>query len=116
MPGLKIANTRSRADRRGIHWHPAGPLHQVELEGDGVRSTIVEGLGTHAGHAAAQTPLQRAEPLPFETIDRVPRRVSLRNYAAGEALAPVVVVALAAGQVQLTFALLEQVFAQGEKR
>ena len=42
--------------------------------------------------------------------------MGLRNYTAGEALAPIVVVALAAGQVQLAFALAEQFFAQIEKR
>src|ERR1700730_1054843 len=107
---------RSRAHRGGIHRHAAGPLHQVEFEGDGLRSAIFEGLRAHAGHAAAQSALQRAEALPFEAIDRVTGRVPLRNYAAGEALAPVVVVALAARQVQLTFTLAEQFFAQIEKR
>src|SRR5437588_11202173 len=77
-----------RAHRRGVHRHAASPLHKIEFEGDGLRSAIVEGLSAHAGHAAAQTALQRAEALPFKTVDRVARRVSLRNYATGEALAP----------------------------
>src|SRR5438067_1859625 len=105
-----------RAHRRGVNRHAAGPLHQIEFEGDSLRSAIVEGLGAHAGHAAAQTALQRAEALPFEAVDRVARRVCLRDYATGEALAPIVVVTLAAGQVELSFALVEQFLAQVEKR
>src|SRR5439155_5675812 len=54
--------------------------------------------------------------LPFEAIDRVARRVSLRDHRTGKALAPVVVVTLAARQVQLTFAAVEQLAALIQKR
>src|SRR5439155_1549411 len=75
-----------------------------------------EGLGAHPDHAAAQAPLQRAEALPFEAIDRVARRVSLRDHRAGEPFAPIVIVTLTARQVQLTFAAVEQLAALIEKR
>src|SRR4029077_16154305 len=76
----------------------------------------VEGLGAHPDHAVAQPPLQRPEALPFEAIDRVAGRVSLRDHRAGEPLAPVVVVTLAARQVQLTFAAVEQLAALIQRR
>src|SRR5207302_8208316 len=60
--------------------------------------------------------LQRAEALPFEPIDRIAGRVRLRHDAAGELLAPVVVVALRARHVDLPLALLEQRAALRDER
>src|SRR4029077_7370473 len=72
--------------------------------------------GAHPDHAAAQAPLQRPEALPFEAVHRIAGRMALRDHRAGKALAPIVIATLAARQVQLTFAAVEQLAALIEKR
>jgi hypothetical protein len=51
-------NWPSRAHRRGLDRHPAGPRHQVELERHGFRCPVIKGLSACADHAVAQAPLQ----------------------------------------------------------
>src|SRR6185503_11519976 len=55
----------------------------------------------HAREAIAQAALQRAERLPLQAIDRIARRMGLRDDAARQVLAGIVVVALLAGEVDL---------------
>ena len=71
------------------------------------RSVLVR-LGAHADQAVAQAALQRADRLPFQAIDRIAGGVALRDSVAGKAAAPVVVVALGAGVIDLTQAGFEQ--------
>jgi len=75
------------------------PLHQVELQRHGFRRAVLVGLGAHPDHAIAQPPLQRTQTLPFEAVDRVARRVALRDDGTGEKPSSIVVVTPAAGQV-----------------
>ena len=70
---------KSRPHRRRLHRHARGPLRQVQLQLHQLRRAGRERLGAHAGHAAAQAPLQRAQALPFEPVDRVAGRVRLRD-------------------------------------
>src|SRR6516225_2931294 len=100
----------------GFERHAAGARHQVELKCHSFGRAVIEGLGAHPGHAVAQPALQRAEALPFEAVDRMTRRVRLRDHRTGEKLAPIVVMALAARQVQLTLPAVEQLAAQIEER
>src|SRR5215469_2023140 len=89
-------DAESRAYSRCLDQHAAGAHHQVELEGDSFRRAVLVRLGAHSDHAVAQAPLQRAEALPLEPVDRISRRVRLRDHRTGEAFAPIVVMALAA--------------------
>src|SRR6516164_4417739 len=104
--------TRSRAHRRRLYRHSAGPLHEIELERDSFRGAVFVWFGADTCHAVAQAPLLRTQGLPFETINRIAGRVAMRDHAAGEPLTPIVVVALAAREVQLTFAAMKQLIAQ----
>ena len=96
-----------RPHRRRFDLEAAGAPHQVELELDVLRRPVGIGLRPHSDHAVAQPPLQRAEALPFQPIERIAVRVRLRDRRGGEFLAPVVVVALRAGEVELALALLK---------
>src|SRR5262249_820133 len=69
------------------------------------------GDGAHSEQAVTQPPLQRSERLPFEAIERISGRVALRDPSAGELLAPIVVVALCTGEIELPLALDEQLSA-----
>ena len=62
-------------------------------------------MGPYTGQAVAQPALQRTQALPFQPVLRVAVGVALRNERAAQALAPALVVALRAGQVQLSQAL-----------
>ena len=84
-----------------IERHAAGPFHQVKLECHILRIAPIVGLGAHADQTVAQPALERAQVLPFQAIDRIARRMALRNGRAGELLARIVVVAVGAGQVEL---------------
>ena len=66
------------------------------------------GLGTHAGHAVAQAALQRTECLPFQAVQRVAVRMTLRDRGAAQASAPARIVAVGAGQVELAHPPFEQ--------
>src|SRR2546425_10035322 len=76
-------------------------------------SRRARGIGdrAHSEQAVAQSPLQRSERLPFEAIERISGWVALRDRGAGELLAPVVVVALRTGEIELPLALGEQLVA-----
>jgi hypothetical protein len=78
------------------------------------RVAVLSGVG--AEEAVAQPPLDRSEALPFEAVDRVSGGMRLGNHAAGEVLAPVVVVAPGAGEVELALAAVEGFPACLEKR
>src|SRR5215471_8581693 len=97
-----------RAHSRRVHRQAAGAPHQKCLERNRFRRAERVGLGAQSEHAIAQAPLQRAEILPFQPIDRVAGRMRLRDDAAGKLLAPVVVVTLRAGQIELTLTTFEQ--------
>ena len=79
----------SRADGGRLELHAARAPHQVELELDEARRAVGVGLGAHADDAVAQPPLQRAQALPFQPVDRIAGRMRLRDRVAGELLAPV---------------------------
>src|SRR5260221_11038616 len=64
-------------------------------------------LRGNAGGEVAKPPLERPQALPLQAVQRVSGRVRLRDDPAGEALAPVVVVALGAGEVELALAAME---------
>src|SRR6185369_1024913 len=100
--------TRSGPDRGGFELHPIGTPHEKELELDELARTVSQCFSTDSVQAAAQAPLERPDGLPFQAVDRVARRMSLGNDAAGEALAPVVVMTLRAREVELTLAAIER--------
>src|SRR5260221_11039383 len=73
-------------------------------------------LRGNAGGEVAKPPFERPQALPLQAVQRVSGRVRLRDDASGEALAPVVVVALGAGEVELALAAMEGFPAGLEKR
>ena len=85
-----------RPDARRIDGKPRRALRQVELEIDQLRRAIRVRLGTYADHAPAKATLKRPGRLPLEPVDRVARRVALRDHAAADAATRVVVVTLRA--------------------
>src|ERR1017187_912961 len=87
---------RSWPHRGRLDLHPARAPHQVKLEIDQFGCTKIVRLRTRADEAIAQPPLERAQALPLEAVDRVTGGVRLRNDVAGKAFVPVVVVALGA--------------------
>ena len=90
---------------RCLQRHSGRTLHQVSLQIEEFAAAVWVGFGTHRCHAAAQTALQAADRLPFETIDRVTSRVALRNGVATQAFASEPVVTVATAQVDLPDAL-----------
>ena len=82
---------------------------KVKLEVDKFRRAQGIRLGAHANEAVAQPPLQRAERLPFQTIERISIGMALRYRRAGELLPPVVVVTLRAGEIDLSLPLVEHI-------
>src|SRR5512132_1508036 len=106
----------SRPYGRGVDEHAARAPHEVELEVHQRGVAVLVRLRPHADQAVAQTPLQRAERLPLEAIERIAGRMRLRDDAAGQPAAPVVVVAVAAGQVELALAPLPERAAGVEER
>src|SRR5258706_16124405 len=66
------------------------------------------GVAPAAASESARAPRSGACPLPLEPIDRIARGMRLRDRAAGEALSPVVVVALRAGEIELTLPAVER--------
>src|SRR5439155_7794263 len=65
------------------------------------------GLCAHTGETAAQAALEGAQALPLEAVEGISGRMGLRDGAAGELSAPVVVVALGAGEIELALAAME---------
>src|SRR6266850_5404515 len=107
---------RSRPDGRRLHRHPARAPHQVELEIDQLGRAVVIRLRADADETVAQAPLERAEALPFQPIERVPGRVRLRDDVARELPSPVGVVTLGAREVELALAPVEGGAAGVEER
>src|SRR5258708_34778571 len=83
--GASLWPTTNRLRPHGgrFHLEPARAPHQVELEIDILRRPVRVGLGPHPGHAVAQPPLQRAEALPFQPVDRIAVGMALRDLGAG---------------------------------
>src|SRR6266850_6567233 len=96
--------------------HSPRTPHQEELQIDEFCGAEVGHLRADPGETVAQPPLERPQALPLQAVQRVSGRVRLRDDAAGEALAPVVVVALGAGEVELALAAMEGFPAGLEKR
>src|SRR5262249_16428310 len=94
---------------------PRAP-HQEELEIEQLGGAIVIRLRPYPDQAVAQPSLERAESLPFQAVDRIPGRVGLRYDVAREPSPPVIVVALAAGEIEPALAAIEDRAAGLEKR
>src|SRR3977135_4594709 len=101
-------NTESRPHAGRLDRHAACALHEEKLECHVFGRAGIIGLGPHPADAIAQAALQRAEALPFEAIDRGSGGLPLRHDIAGALLAPVDVVALPAGHVDLALPPFEQ--------
>src|SRR4051794_34969320 len=97
----------SRADGRGLDRQPAGAPSEKQFESDDLGGIAAIGFSPHSGEAFAQPPSYRSESLPLQAIQRVAGRVRLRDHRAGKALAPIVVMTLRAGQVQLPLPVLK---------
>src|SRR5207244_3756824 len=76
-----------------------------ELELDQFRRAEIIGLRPYACHAGPQAALQRAERLPFQPIKRIAGGVSLRDRRSRQPLVPDLLVAVAAGEVELALPL-----------
>src|SRR6267154_5204869 len=100
----------------GFDLHSPRAPHQEELQVDEFCGAEVGHLRADPDEAVAQPPLERAQALPLQAVQRVTGGVSLRNHAAREVLPPVVVVAQGAGEVELALAALEGFPARLEKR
>jgi len=85
---------------------PRAP-HEEQLEIHELGGAVFVRFGADPDETVAQPPLERAEPLPLQPVERVPGRVRLRNEVAREPPAPVVVMTLAAGQIELPLAPVE---------
>src|ERR1700694_4901496 len=85
---------RSGPDGGRLEGHSAGAPHQEQLEVDHLGRAVVILLRAHAGEAVAQAPVERAEALPFQAVDRISGRVGLRYDVARKPPPPVVVVTL----------------------
>src|SRR5260370_15423957 len=106
----------SRPYRRRLDRHTVGARHQVKFELDQFRRAVIKSLGADAGHAAAQPALQRAERLPFQPVDRIAGRLSLRDRRSCKMLVPIVGVAIRASQIELALPLHEQLTSFGDER
>src|SRR6185295_7423088 len=113
---VRADSTRLWPYRRRLQRHPARTPHQKEFEVDVFRCAEGVGLGAHPDQAIAQPSLQRAQRLPFQPIEWIAGRLALGNRRAGELLAPVIVVALRAGEVELSLPLVEHVAAGLQER
>src|SRR5437667_9784921 len=91
--------------RRRLNRHALRARHQIKLEFDQFRRTVIIWLRPDAEDATAQAPLQRAKRLPFQPVLWVAGRVGLRDRRAREMLVPIVVVAVRAGQIELALPL-----------
>jgi len=103
------ASRASGPDRGRLQRHPARAPHQVELEVHEFLRAIGVRFRAHADEAVAQPALQRAETLPLQPVDRVSGRMRLRDGVSDELLAPVVVVALRTGKIELALPAIEGV-------
>src|SRR5688572_21737868 len=101
----------SRAHRRRFKLHAARAPHEIELELDQLGSAMRILLCPHAGEAVAKAPRERAHGLPFQAVDRIAGGMRLRDRVAGELFPPVVVMALGAGEIELSLAAMEKCFA-----
>jgi ferredoxin--NADP+ reductase len=83
---------------------------------DQFRRAVIIGLRPDAGDAASQSPLQRAERLPFQPVDRIVRRMGLRDRRTRQMLVPIIVMAIAAGKIELALAPHEEIAPLGDER
>src|SRR6266849_1277701 len=113
---LRRSNARSGPDGGRLERHPRRAPHQVELEIDELGRAVFIRFRADSDQTVAQPSLERAESLPLQPVDRVPRRVRLRDDVAREPPSPVVVVTLAAGQVELALAAMEDRAASIQER
>src|SRR5271170_3386077 len=91
----------SRPNGRRLDQHSARARHQIKLKLDKLRRAVIIGLRPDAEDATAQAPLQRAERLPFQAVQRIPGRMPLCNRRPRQSLTPIVVVAIRAGEIEL---------------
>lgn len=75
-----------RPHRWSLDRHAAGAPHQIKLQFNIFGCTVDIGLGAYPDHAVAQPALQRAETLPFQPVERIAVRMTLRNRIAGKFL------------------------------
>ena len=101
--------------RRRLHRHAAGTRHQIELEFDQFRRAVVVRLGANAREAGAQAALQRSQRLPLQPVQRIAGRMSLRDRRSRQPLVPIVVVAVAAGEIELALPQHEAIAALGDE-
>src|SRR5712692_8278035 len=104
---LRRSKARSGPDGGRLERHPRRAPHQVELEIDELGRAVFIRFRADSDQTVAQPSLERAESLPLQPVDRVPRRVRLWDDVARKPPSPVVVVTLAAGQVELALAAME---------
>src|SRR5262245_6680961 len=98
----------SRPHGRALHWHAPRAPHEECLQCQELRRAVTIAFRPHADHAIAQPPLQRSQRLPFEPIEGIAGRMSLRHGDAGKLAAPVVAVAVRAGKVELPLTALKE--------
>src|SRR5262245_63612181 len=108
VTGWRAAREHLRPHRRRLDRHAAGAPHQEQLEVDELGRTDWIVVDPHAADAVAQPPLQRADVLPFEAIERVAGWMRLRDRRARELLLPIVIVALRASEIELALAAIER--------
>src|SRR4029453_14191226 len=73
-------------------------------------------LGADPDQAVTQATLERAEALPLEPVNGVAGRMRLRDHVAGELASPLIVMTLAAGEIQLALTPVERGPAAIEER
>src|SRR5450759_164423 len=80
---------RSWPHRGRLDFHPARPPHQKQFEIDQIGRAEIVRLRARPDEAVAQPPIERADALPLEAVERVPGGMRLGNDVAREPLAPV---------------------------
>src|SRR6267143_867937 len=96
---------------------PVGAPHEEQLELEHRVGPVGRQLGVQAEHARPDPALERAHLLPLQAISRVAVRLPLAQRLGAQVLAPVLLVAMRAGEIHLAaarviggFALLDIFF------
>src|SRR5690606_244971 len=107
----RMAGNAVGSDSGGPDGEPARAVHKVEFEREIFLRAFRKGSRADPRQAIVETPLQRAHALPLEAVLRIAGRMSLRDQGTQKAFSCLVVMALGAGEVQLSEAGLEQLLA-----
>ena len=111
MPSLTATTRRASSKCNSSVIFPSTLITPLPAFSGSANASITARARAISSGVGAKTALQASYTLPFEAINRVGRGVALRDGAAAEPFAREAVVAIAATEVGLSDALIEQRFA-----